>query len=108
MATKLQLEFTSEDTMLFIFDETKKEYLFNENLDGAFMNVKDWTNGKIADELLFYNNDIPYAVRLDNSHILNGFTVPSESIYVALRANIKDSNDKAFELSKKIANLLIK
>ena len=108
MLSKLQLEFVTNDTMLFIFDETKKDNLFNEGLDGAFMNVNDWCDEKVSDELLFCNNNVPYAVRLDNSKFLSGLSVPSESLYIAVRANTKDSNNETYELSKKIANLLIK
>ena len=95
MITKLQLQFVSDECMLFIFDEDKAKYLFNNDmLEGAFKPAADWTETDIFKEHTYYSfNDINYAVSLKDSELLKNAGIDCENLYVAVRNYINDDSE---------------
>ncbi len=111
MISKLQLEFVTEDTMLFIFEEDKAHYLFDYDImEGAFEPVETWAEKEFDDSMLYNKDGIAYAVKLSESGIFKELSVPSDSLYVAVRSyHGKDEKvTMRAENAKKVANELIK
>ncbi len=112
MVTKLQLQFVSDECMLFIFDEDKAKYLFyNDSLEGAFKPVADWAETDIKDESRLYISDnVGYAVSLSDSKLLKDAGIDGTNLYVAVRNYITDEDDvlENMNTAAKIANELIK
>ena len=111
MITKLQLQFVSDECMLFIFDSDKAKYLFNnDTLEGAFKPVSDWSDSDIDESRLYNFNDMGYAVSLADSQMLKDASINADDLYVAVRDYNTDDEEvlRNIETAKKIANALIK
>ncbi len=111
MISKLQLEFVTDDTMLFIFSEDKAQYFFDSDMmDGAFQPVNNWLDSRVDDSLLFNSGNNSYAVSLRESKLLKDLGIYREDLYVGVRnySTDKEENAKKLESAKNIANILVK
>ena len=99
---RMQLEITDENSILFIFDDTKsKYYVESSEMEGAFLEVGQWIDGDISEDRLYMTDGKAYAVSLKGSKIFEECGINSENLYVAVRDHIGDTDD---ELKEKIAN----
>lgn len=90
MEQKLQLEFVTDETMLFLFDKAKLEQMMNsESFENVWVPVSDWAENIPSDELI--SNE--YGVCLKNSEILQKHGIKGENIYVAVR-NCYNTDDE--------------
>ena len=110
IVTKLQLEFVSDDSMLFIFSEDKARYLFeNESLSGAFQPVSQWLaeGNEVGEEMLYTNKGEAYGVAIPGSAISTG---GYQKLYAAVRTprtNDDEEINERVESSIAAANALI-
>lgn len=108
MEQKLSLEFFVNETMLYMFDETKYRHIRNaENLDNVWLPISEWAE-EMPDEALLVDE---YALKLKNSALLKEYGIDGENIYLAVRKCYDEKDNKAmkkYEYSKIIANKLIK
>ena len=109
--SKLQLQFVTQDTMLYIFDKDTSKYIFNsQDYQEAFMPVDEWLETDISNDLQYTYNGVCRAVSLKNSNLLKDSTLLDKDLYVAVR-NFTTDDEKilnTINLSKKVANELIK
>lgn len=109
--TKLNLQYVTDDILLFVFSEEKGRYLFQDNsLDGLFQPVSDWLNDgvELSEDELYKVGDKAYGVKISNTALKD---MPGEALYVAVRNLRPDSDEKVLKRlkeSKKVANYLIK
>ena len=110
--TKIGLEFTDKNTVLFIFDDNKAPYFFdNESMDGVFLETDEWLDEPVEQERLYTKDSKSYAVSLKNSKIFNEFGVDCDNLYVAVRRYYEELDDEMNEKiadAKKIANAIVK
>ena len=111
MITRLQLEITDKNTLLYIFDDSKARYLIdNPSMEGAFLEATEWLETQTDDEKKLQSNGKAYAVRLDGSKILKDCGINSENLYIAVRNHTEDIDDETKEKiadAKSIANAII-
>lgn len=111
MVTRLQLEITDENTILYIFDENKAKYLVDsESMDGAFLKTEEWLDSEIDEERLYIHDGEAYAVSLSGSKFMEECGISSGNLYIALRNYNEDIDDEMKEKiadAKNIANAII-
>lgn len=90
MITKLQLEFVTNETMLFIFDRSKTNYLFGGSMEGVFDEVGNWLDDDGEKDVLYSSDGKAYAVSLKNSTFMKQINAPADSLYIAIRAGSDD------------------
>ena len=111
MITKLQLEFVTDESMLFVFSEDKAKYLFeNESLTGAFLPVSQWLDEDIdvENKILYSYGGEDYGVALFDSA---SSPYSYQKLYVAVRTpRTKDDEElnKLMECTIAAANTMLK
>lgn len=109
--TRLQLEVTNEETMIYIFDADKaKYYIESESMDGAFLTAEEWLNTEIDDDRLIGKDGKTYAVRLDDSGFLKECEIDGKDLYIAMRNHTPEEAEKLKEKisdAKSIANTIL-
>ncbi len=99
---KMQLEFTDDNSILFIFDDTKAQfYIGTSEMDGAFLEVSQWLDGEVGEDRLYISDDKAYAVSLKGSKLLEECGINSDNLYIAVRNHIEEPHE---ELKEKIAD----
>lgn len=110
--TKISLEFTDKNTILYIFDDSKAPYFFDsESMDGIFLETDEWLDEPIEQERLYTKDSKNYAVSLKNSKLFNEYGVDCDNLYVAVRRYYEELDDEMQEKiadAKKIANAIVK
>lgn len=109
--SKLQLQFVTQDTMLYIFDKDTSKYIFNsQDYQEAFMPVDDWLESDVTKDLLYTYNGVSRAVSLKNSSLLKNSSILDKDLYIAVRSFTTDDEKilNTINLSKKVANELIR
>mgnify|MGYP004508736273 FL=1 len=107
MIYKLQIEFTTDETMLFLFDKEKlSEVTTADSTKDIWLPVSEWAQSETPDK------EGEYGVCLKDSKIINDLGIDGGNLYVAVRLNYESSKDdpdaiKRFEYSKAAANKLI-
>lgn len=106
--SKLQLQFVTDETFLFLFDEKMLgSVLGGEDTANIWMPVSEWAD-EMSDEDSLYNE---YAVCLKDSKLLEKCGINGEDIYVVLRYNYErdknEDNEKRHSYSVEAANKLI-
>ncbi len=110
VVTKLNLQYITDDILLFVFSDEKGKYLFGDNsLEGLFQPVSDWINDgvELTDDLLYKVGDKAYGVKINNTVLAD---MPGE-LYVAVRNARPDADEDVLERlkeSNRLANYLIK
>lgn len=111
MITKLQLEMTDENTIIYIFDDNKAKYLVeSESMEGAFLEADEWLASEVEEEKLYIHDGKAYAVKLNGSKILEDCGIAYDNLYIALRNHNEDIDDEMKEKiadAKEIANAII-
>ncbi|MDY3929035.1 MAG: hypothetical protein SOZ34_06700 [Clostridia bacterium] len=110
MVTKIQLQFVTDDCMLFIFDNNKAKYYFgNESMDGVFQPTENWLQTETEDKPIYDFGGEGYAVSLADSKLLKDAGINCENLYVCVRAYESDDESvlQNIETAKKIANALV-
>lgn len=111
MITKLQLEFVTDESMLFVYSEDKAKFLFeNESLAGAFLPVSQWLDEDIdvENKILYSYGGEDYGVALFDS-ASNPY--PYQKLYVAVRTprtNDDEELNKLMECTITAANTMLK
>ena len=110
--TRLQLEVTDKNSILFIFDETKAPYYIGvSEMEGVFLESGEWLEGEIGEEELYISNGKAYTVSLKGSKILEECGINSDNLYVAVRNYAEEPDDELKEKiadAKNIANAIVK
>ena len=109
--SKLQLQFVTQDTMLYIFDKDTSKYIFNsQDYQEAFMPVDEWLKTDVTNDLLYTYNGVSRAVSLKNSSLLKNSSILDKDLYIAVRSFTTDDEKilNTINLSKKVANALMK
>lgn len=109
--SKLQLQFVTQDTMLYIFDKDTSKYIFNsQDYQEAFMPVDEWLETDVTNDLLYTYNGVSRAVSLKNSSLLKNSSILDKDLYIAVRSFTTDDEKilNTINLSKKVANALMK
>lgn len=102
LIVRMQLEFTDNNSILFIFDDTKAPYYIGvPETDGAFLEVSQWLDGEVSDDRLYMLDEKAYALSLKGSKLLEECGIKSDNLYIAVR-NYKQEPDE--ELKEKIAD----
>lgn len=108
MVTKMQLEVTDKDTIIYIFDEEKSKYFIGvSEMEGAFSPVNDWLLEEVPQDKIMSSDGVGYAVKLNESEILSECGVYSDNLYVAVRNLNGEENEKIAD-AKLVANAIIK
>ena len=111
MVMRLQLEVTNDDTILYIFDKNKAQYLVDsETMEGAFVETKEWLDSDVEEERLYTRDGKAYAVNLGGSKIMEECGIDSDNLYIAVRNYYDDIDDELKEKiadAKRIANAII-
>lgn len=109
--TRLQLEVTNEETMIYLFDGDKaKYYIESDSMDDAFLEVGEWVGSDISEDRLIGKDEKAYAIRLDDSEFLSECGIDSQELYIALRNHTPEENEKLAEKisdAKSIANTIL-
>lgn len=111
MITKLQLEFVTDESMLFVYSEDKAKFLFeNESLTGAFLPVSQWLDEDIdvENKILYSYGGEDYGVALFDS-ASNPYSY--QKLYVAVRTprtNDDEELNKLMECTITAANTMLK
>lgn len=99
---KMQLELRDEDSLLFIFDDTKAQYYLGDpDMYGAFLEADQWLDGEIGEDRLYMSGDKCYAVSLKDSKLLEECGINSENLYIAVKNQLEEPDE---ELKEKIAD----
>lgn len=109
--SKLDLEFTNEQSFLFLYDAKELENMLGRDYaDETYIPVSEWAQGAVDDSLIYSKEGAAYAVNLKNSAFFAENNIYSEDLYLVVRRNYKDDekNVLAWESSVRIANNLIK
>lgn len=107
MIYKLQIEFTTDETMLFLFDKEKlSEVTAADSTKDIWLPVSEWAQSETPDK------EGEYGVCLKDSKIINDLGIDGGNLYAAVRLNYESSKDdpdaiQRFEYSKAAANKLI-
>lgn len=111
-ATRMYLEITDENSILFLVDESKAKYFFGDGeLEDAFLEVYQWLLEDIGDDKLYIKDDKAYAVCLKGSKLLEECGIDSENLYIAIRCYDDDLDEEMQEKiadAKNIANAIIR
>ena len=111
-AMRMQLEVTDENSILFIFDDTKAQYFIGTSeMDGAFLEVSQWLDGEVSEERLYISEEKAYAVNLKGSKLLEECGINSDNLYIAVRNYIEEPDEELKEKiadAKNIANAIVK
>lgn len=111
MITKLQLEMTDENTIIYIFDDNKAKYLVDsEAMDGAFLETNEWLDSEVEEEKLYTRDGKAYAVKLNGSKFLEECGIVYDNLYIALRNHDEDIDNEMKEKiadAKEIANAIV-
>lgn len=111
-ATRMYLEITDENSILFLVDESKAKYFFGDGeLEDAFLEVEQWLLEDVGEDKLYIKNEKAYAVNLKDSKFLEELGVDSQKLYVAIRRYGNDLDEEMQEKiadAKNIANAIIK
>ncbi len=112
LITRMQLEVADENSILYIFDETKAPYYMgNPEMEGAFLEVSRWLDDEVGEDGIYLSDGKAYAVSLKHSKILKDCGINSENLYIAVRNHVKEPNEELKEKiadAKSIANAIIK
>lgn len=109
--TKLNLQYITDDILLYIFSNEKGKFLFgDDSLDGLFQPVSEWLNDgvELSGDMLYKVGEEAYGVKISNTVLDN---MPENNLYVAVRNSRPNADEgvlKRLEQSEKIANYLIK
>ena len=104
MITRMQLEMTDDDTIVYIFSEDKLKYMTDApEMEGAFLPVDRWLSIDVDDEKLHMTNDNAYAVRLNDSKMLENCKINSDDLYIGVRNYNGELSD---EMKEKIADAI--
>ena len=110
--TKMQLEVTDKNTILYIFDDSKAQYYVgNPTMEGVFLEVKEWLFEDISDDRLYMADEKACAVSLKGSKFLEELGIDSENLYIAVRNHNEEIDEEMQEKiadAKNIANAIIK
>ena len=111
-AMRMQLEVTDENSILFIFDDTKAQYFIGTSeMDGAFLEVSQWLDGEVSEDRLYISEEKAYAVNLKGSKLLEECGINSDNLYIAVRNYIEEPDEELKEKiadAKNIANAIVK
>lgn len=111
MITRMQLEMTDEDTIVYIFSEDKLEYMIDSpEMEGAFLPVNQWLSIDVDDEKLYMCNGNACAVRLNSSKMLENYNINSDNLYIGVRNHSEELSDEMKEKiadAKRIANAIV-
>ena len=109
--TRMYLEITDENSILFLVDESKARYFFGDGeLQDAFLETDEWLQGEVSEDRLYTAYGKPYAVKLKGSKIFEECGINSENIYVAIRSyndEIDEEMQEKIADAKNIANAII-
>ncbi len=110
--SKLDLQFVDDTSYLFLYDGKVLEMMAGRaSVSEQYTPVEDWADTEVDDSLLYKSEDgKAYAVKLDNSALLQQNNVYHDDLYVLVRQNYsdKEKNTLAYESAVRIANELIK
>lgn len=108
--SKLQLEMIDGDSLIYIFDKEKSQYIIDSSVsEGAFESVYNWVDGEIDEEKVYKYYGRFYAISLKDSKILKASGVDTQNLYISLIAPYEiDENSEKYIAAKKIANEFIK
>ena len=105
---KLQLEFVTENSMLFLFSDDKGPYLFDDvNLSDAFCPASRWCDETtLENKKLYFHKGESYGVSLPQT--IQGTNINSE-LFAAVRTCRNDNEDalKKAETAKLVASALV-
>lgn len=110
MSSKLQLEFVSDENMLFVLSKEKADFLIDSVEDaGIFLEVSEWADDVAEDTALYKKGDKAYGVSLKGSKVLDECSIKDDNLYVMVRNYKTDDEDviKRINASKKVAQKLI-
>ena len=111
MRTKLDMEFYSENSYIYIFDsESMQRQLGGGYFDGVYDSVDMWADEMPPEDRLYKPGDKAYAVSLKDSTYLNSLGIKTDDMYAVLKCDHtgEELERKAYEQSKIILNELIK
>lgn len=112
MVTKMHLEITDENSILYLIDDSKAKYFFDTgDLEGAFLEVDEWLFEDVSEDKLYIKDERTYAVSLKGSKFLKDCGIDSENLYIAVRSHSDDVGEEMQEKiadAKSIANAIIK
>ena len=110
--TRMQLEVTDENTVLYIFDDTKASYYIGiPEMDGVFLETGEWLDSEISEDRLYMSDGKAYAVSLKGSKLLEECGINSDNLYVAVRNYVEEPDGQLKEKiadAKNIANAIVK
>ncbi len=111
MITRMQLEMTDEDTIVYLLSEDKLKYMIDApEMEGAFLPVDEWLDTEIDDNKLYMSNGKAYAVRLNGSKMLENYNINSDNLYIGVRNYSEELSDEMKEKiadAKRLANAIV-
>ncbi len=111
MITRMQLEMTDEDTIVYILSEDKLKYMMDApEMEGAFLPVSQWLDTEVDDDKLYMSNGNACAIRINGSKMLDNYRINSDNLYIGVRSYNKELSDKMKEKiadAKRIANAIV-
>lgn len=111
MITRMQLEMTDQDTILYIMSEDKLKYMIDApEMEGAFLPVSDWLEIEVDDEKLHMSNNNAYVVKLNGSKMLENYNISSDNLYIGIRNHNEELSDEMKEKiadAKRLANAIV-
>lgn len=110
--TRMQLEVTDQNSILYIFDDTKAQYYVESPaMEGVFLGVEEWLFEDVSEDRLYVTGEKACAVSLKGSKFLEECAIDSQNLYIAIRSHNDDLDEEMQEKiadAKNIANAIIK
>lgn len=111
MITRMQLEMTDEDTIVYLLSEDKLKYMIDApEMEGAFLPVDEWLDKEVDDDKLYMSNGKAYAVRLNGSKMLKNYNINSDNLYIGVKNHSEELSDEMKEKiadAKRLANAIV-
>ena len=109
MYTKLQLSFVTEETMLFIIDKERMDFLLTAgDFVDVFSPVDEWYEEDLTDKKVYKINGVIYGISLEDSEFFKSNQINSDNLYIAVRRNlyedekVKENEENAIIVAKEL------